>query len=88
MCVNIHATSALTVTLSKQAYEQLLKTLDNISYGEDIDSISDDVFALLRKDLNLSPVHQSASAPDLSSSRSRKPKKVNKNAPFLTISSK
>ena len=39
MCVAVHAASPLTVTLSKCAYEQVLKTMDNISFGGDIDRI-------------------------------------------------
>ncbi|XP_076807510.1 intermembrane lipid transfer protein VPS13D-like [Clavelina lepadiformis] len=39
MCVAVHAASPLTVTLSKSAYEQVLKTMDNISFGGDIDRI-------------------------------------------------
>ena len=65
MCVTVQAASALTVTLSKQAYEQVLKTLDNISYGGDIDVVTDVMFTSFYNELRSNPVQQSASAPDL-----------------------
>lgn len=63
MYVNVYAMSALTVTLSKQAYEQVLKTLDNISYCGDIDNLPDCLFLSTHEDP--SSVNQSSSAPDL-----------------------
>nr|XP_018668116.1 vacuolar protein sorting-associated protein 13D [Ciona intestinalis] len=55
MKVAIHTSSATTVSLCKSAYEQILKTLDNIAYGEDIDDIADP-----------HTIHLSHSAPDVS----------------------
>uniref|UniRef100_H2ZA75 UBA domain-containing protein n=1 Tax=Ciona savignyi TaxID=51511 RepID=H2ZA75_CIOSA len=39
MCMEIHTESTTTFSLSKGTYEQILKTLDNISFGGDIDEI-------------------------------------------------
>ena len=71
MCVDVQASSALTVTLSKPAYEQLLKTLDNISFGGDIDNIVD---TMGRCSPGTIPAQQSASAPDLFEIKNMQPK--------------
>jgi len=77
MCVNVQAGSTLTVTLSKPAYEQLLKTLDNISFGGDIDNVGDS--GLGRIIQGSIPPQQSASAPDLFELKTMQPRSLHAN---------
>ena len=74
MCVDVQVGSTLTVTLSKPIYEQLLKTLDNVSFGGDIDDVSDSSLALHPKSPCSIPPQQSASAPDLVEIKNVQPK--------------
>nr|CAB3267624.1 vacuolar protein sorting-associated protein 13D [Phallusia mammillata] len=87
MCVDVRTSSALTVTLSKCAYEQVLKTMDNVAYGGDIDQI--DEVCSVASDRDGTPPKMpkhSNSAPILAEVPGKKGKQAERRATLSTTS--